>query len=83
MVKEKTEFKNNIILKRYTAILICLLIILIATFAVSKVMGGDDSKLEPDISKHELYFNDVKVISSDKTVIRGHFWDNLTDTELK
>lgn len=83
MVKEKTEFKNNIILKRYTAILICLLIILIATFAVLKVMGGDDSKLEPDISKHELYFNDVKVISSDKTVIRGHFWDNLTDTELK
>lgn len=88
-----------IMLKRYTAAFACLVVVLLGVFTIPKLLqhnvtptpGNDPSvsqsgvhTLAPDASnKYTLYFNKADSQAVANIAIPGHFWQELTDEELK
>jgi hypothetical protein len=88
-----------IMLKRYTAAFACLAVVLLGVFTIPKLLqhnvmptpGNDPSvsqsgvhTLAPDASnKYTLYFNKADSQAVANIAIPGHFWQELTDEELK
>jgi hypothetical protein len=88
-----------VMIKRYTAVFACLAVVLLGVFTIPKLTqhnvtptpGNNPSVLEPGTiiptpdssSKYTLYFNKADSQSAAKIAIRGHFWQELTDEELK
>jgi hypothetical protein len=88
-----------IMFRRYTAVFACFAVVLLGVFTISKLMrhnvtptpGDSPSVLhpgssisEPDASsKYTLYFNKADYLAAAKIYIPGHFWQELTDEELK
>lgn len=89
----------SITIKRYTAAFACLAVVLLGVFTIPKLTqhnvtptpGNNPSVLEPSTitptpdssSKYTLYFNKADSQSAADIAIRGHFWQELTDEELK
>lgn len=88
-----------ILFKRYTAAFACLAVVLLGIIAIPKLMqhnatptpGDNSSVLEPGSSTsvpdtssgYNLYFNKAKGQTADKIYIPEHFWQELTEVELK
>ena len=91
--------RQSIMIKRYTAAFTCLAVVLLGVFTIPKLTqhnvtptpGNNPPVLEPGTitpvpdfsSKYTLYFNEADSQSAAKIAIRGHFWQELTDEELK
>lgn len=89
----------TIMVRRYTAVFACIAVALFGVFGMPKLTQhnvtpapeDDPSVLEPGFStsipdtssKYTLYFNKAEGQSADKINIPGHFWQELTDDELK
>lgn len=88
-----------IVIKHYTAVFACLCVAFLGVLTIQKFMqhnvvptpGNNQSVLEtdtatpaPDISrKYTLYFNKADGQAADKSLIPGHFWQELTADEIK
>lgn len=88
-----------IMIKRYTAAFACLAVVLLGVFAIPKLtqhnatptQGDSPSVLQPSSSapapnassKCTLYFNKADYQTAADIAIRGHFWQELTDEEIK
>lgn len=88
-----------IMIKRYTAAFACLAVVLFGVFTIPKLTqhnvtptpGDSSSVLQPGSStpapdassKYTLYFNKTDSQSAANIAIRGHFWQELTNEELK
>ena len=88
-----------IMIKRYTAAFACLAVVLLGVFIIPKLTqhnlaptpSNNPPVLEPGTitptpdssSQYTLYFNQADSQSAANIAIRGHFWQKLTDEELK
>ena len=76
-----------IMLKRHTAVLACLAVVLLVLFTIPKLTQYNVTPTPgavPDASsKYTLYFNKADSQTADKIAIPGHFWQELTEEELK
>jgi hypothetical protein len=88
-----------IMIKRYAAAFACLAVVLLGLFAMSQFMqnnltptpgenpsvsqSGKDAPAPDASSKYTLYFNKADSQSAADIAIPGHFWQELTNEELK
>lgn len=89
----------HIMTKRYAAAFACLAVVLLGVFTIPKLtqhnatptQGDNPSALQPGssapvpdaLSKYTLYFNKADFQTAADTAIPGHFWNELTEEELK
>lgn len=86
-------------IKLYAVAFACLVLVLLGVFTIPKLtqhnitstLGDNPSVLQPGSStpasdassKYTLYFNKADSQAADKIAIPGHFWQELTEEELK
>lgn len=89
----------TIMIKRYIVAFACLAVVLLGVVTIPRLTqqnvtptpGDNPSALQPGTitpvldtsSKYTLYFNQADSQSAANIAIRGHFWQKLTDEELK
>jgi len=97
-INAKPVRRPNMI-KRYSIAFACLAAVLLSVFAIPQILqydatptpGNNPSVLEPGTviptpgssSRYTLYFNKADFQSTADIAIKGHFWQELTDKELK
>ncbi len=91
--------RHPVTVRRYAAALGSLAVVLIGVYAIPKLMRNNltpmpgeitsvsqttkDAPVPDTSSKYTLHFNKTQSQAADKIAIPGHFWQELTDEELK
>jgi hypothetical protein len=90
--------RRPVMARRYAAAFACLAVVLIGIYAIPQLMNNvtpmpgetpsvsqpsKDAPVSDASGKYTLYFNKADSQATDKIAIPGHFWQELTDEELK